>query len=87
MKSKQMEVKEMTKLHEVLYYNGDGLFPAYYLIDGIEGETIKKELKDKQANITQRIREMFNLGDDFPDRKIHEAIFVLKEDGLVSIKI
>lgn len=81
-----MEVKEMTELYEVLYYNGDGMFPAYYLIDGIESETIKKELKDKQASITQRVREMFHLGNDFPDRKIYEALFVLKEDGLISIK-
>ena len=76
----------MGKMYEVLFYNGDGLFPAYYLIVGIEEEIMENVSKNKLAGITQRVREMFHLGDDFPDRKIHEALFVLKEDGLNSIK-
>ena len=76
----------MGKLYEVLFYNGDGLFPAYYLIEGIEEEIMENMSKNKIAGITQRVREMFHLGDDFQDRKIHEALFVLKEDGLIPIK-
>lgn len=76
----------MGKLYEVLFYSGDGMFPAYYLIDGIESETIERELKDKLASITQRVREMFDICDDIPDWKIHEALYVLQEDGLISIK-
>lgn len=76
----------MGKLYEVLFYNGDGLLPAYYLIDGIEEESLENKSKKKLAGITQRVREMFHLGDDFPERKIHEALFILKEDGLIPIK-
>jgi len=76
----------MGKLDEVLFYNGDGMFPAYYLIGGIESETIERGLKDKLANITQRVREMFGICDDIPDWKIHEALYVLQEDGLISIE-
>lgn len=75
----------MIKLYEVLFYNGDGLIPAYYLIDSIDSETIEKDFKDKLAIITQRVREMFHLGDEVPNRKIYESLFVLEEDGLISI--
>lgn len=76
----------MGKLYEVLFYSGYGMLPAYYLIDGIESETIERGLKDKLASITQRVREMFAICDDTPDWKIHEALYVLQEDGLISIK-
>ena len=76
----------MSKLYEVLFYCGEGMIPAYYLIDGIEGETIEDALRDKLAIITRLVREMFHLEKDFPDRKIYDALFVLKEDGLTSIK-
>ncbi len=76
----------MRKLHEVVFYSGDGLFPAYYLIDEIECENIQEELENKLAHITQRVRKMFSIGDDIPDRKIHEALYALQEDGLIPVK-
>jgi hypothetical protein len=76
----------MGKLYEVLFYSGDGIFPAYYLINGIESETIERGLEDKLASITQRVREMFGFCDDIPDWKVHEALYVLQEGGLISIK-
>ncbi|MFB0553356.1 MAG: hypothetical protein ACETWQ_08580 [Phycisphaerae bacterium] len=73
-------------MYEVLFYCGDGTIPAYYLIDGIEGETIEDALRDKLASITWLVREMFHLEKDFPERKIYDALFVVKEDGLTSIR-
>lgn len=79
----------MRKLYEVLFYSGDGMFPAYHLIDGFESETTEKMdkvMKDKLANITQRVRKMFDIGNDIPDWKIYETLYVLQEDGLIPIK-
>ena len=56
----------MGKLYEVLFYNADALLPAYYLIGGIEEELLENKSKNKLAGITQRVREMFHLGDEFP---------------------
>jgi len=76
----------MRKCYEVVFYSGDGLFPAYYVIDALESEAMKNGLKDKLATITQRVREMFNICSDIPNWKIYEALYVLREDGLISIK-
>jgi len=76
----------MKKLYEVVFYEGDALFPAYYLIDQIECENMEEELKDKLARSTQRVRKMLNIGDDIPNWKINEALYVLQEDGLIAVK-
>jgi len=76
----------MRKFHEVVFYIGDGPFPAYYLIHKIECENIEEELKNKLTRITQRVRKTFDIRDDIPDWKIHEALYVLKEDGLILAK-
>ena len=76
----------MRECYEVVFYNGDGPFPAYYVIDAIKIETIKNGLKDKLGAITQRVREMFNICNDIPNSKIYEALYVLREDGLISMK-
>ena len=69
----------MRKWYEVVFYSGDGPFPAYYLIDTIQSESMdrEKELRDKLADITHRVREMFDIGDNIPDWKIYEALYVL----------
>ena len=76
----------MRKLYEVVFYSGDGQFPAYYLVDDIESESMEKGLKDKLSTITQRVRKMFGICDAIPDWKIYEGLYVLHEDGLTSIK-
>jgi hypothetical protein len=76
----------MRKWYEVVFYDGDGPFPAYYLIDTIEGEALKKKLKAKLAGITQRVRKIFDIREDIPDWRIYEALYVLREKGLISIK-
>ena len=76
----------MRKLHEVVFYSGEQPFPAYYLIDEIECENGQEELKNKLARITQRVRRMFDIRDDIPNWKIYEALYLLQEDGLISVK-
>ena len=76
----------MKKLYEVVFYSGDALFPAYYLIEEIECENMEEVLKNKLSHITQRVRKMFHIGDDTPDRRIYEALYVLQEDGLTAVK-
>ncbi len=78
----------MEKLYEVLFYRGDGIFPAYYLIDQIEGRktNIKKELRNRLASIVHRVRKMFDIGDDIPDWKIYKTLYVLKEAELILMK-
>jgi len=72
--------------YEVLFYSGEEMPPAYYLIDGIEGETIEDALHERVGEVVKRIREIFCLGDEFPDRKIYDGLYVLRENGLVSAR-
>lgn len=76
----------MIKLYEVVFYSGDGLFPAYYIIDEIACKNIEKELKNKLAIITKMVRKKFFIGDEIPDWKIYELLYVLQDDSLISIK-
>jgi hypothetical protein len=73
----------MGNCHEILFYCGDASIPAYYVIDTIED---KATLKNELASITLRIRELFKIGDDIPDRKIHEDMCILYENGLTINK-
>jgi len=76
----------MRKLYEFVFYSGEEPFPAYYLIDEIRCENIEEELKNKLARITQRVRKKFSIEDDIPNWKIHEALYVLQEDGLTAVR-
>jgi hypothetical protein len=76
----------MKKLREVVFYNGDALFPLTYVMDKIECKNLEEELKNKLAHITQRVRKMFGFRDDVLDSKIYEALYILQEDGLTSVR-
>jgi len=43
------------KIYEVLYYDGWGNIPAYYLIDSAKGETPEQALKENLTSITSRL--------------------------------
>jgi len=73
-------------LYEVLFYSGEEMPPAYYLIDGIEGETAEDALREQLGEVVKKVREIFGLGDDFPIRKIYDGLYVLRGDGLVSAR-
>ena len=73
-------------LYEVLFYCGEEMPPAYYLIGGIEGEKAEDALRDQLGKVVKLVRQIFGLGDEFPDRKIYDDLYVLSEDGLVSAR-
>ena len=77
----------MKQMYEVVFHSGDEpLFPAYYRIGEFECANIRDELKNNLKRSMQRVRKMFVIGDDVPDWKIYEALYILKEDGLISAK-
>ena len=61
--------------------------PCYYLIDGINGDNPENVLREKLGEIVKRVREILCLGDDFPERKIYDGLYLLSENGLVSARI
>jgi hypothetical protein len=75
----------MKEWFEVVFYDGNGSYPAYYLIDRFECETLEEVLKDKLEDIIRRIREMFRIERDVPNWKIYKTLYVFKVDGLVQI--
>ncbi len=74
-------------LYEVLFYDGWGDMPAYYLLDGVEGDTPEQALAASLERITEEVRDRFNLqADDASDERIQETIYLLRENGLVSVR-
>jgi len=72
--------------YEVLFYSGEEMPPAYYLIDGVEGEKAEDALRDHLEEIVKKIRQIFVLEDDFPDRRIYDGLYIMREDGLFSAR-
>lgn len=76
----------MKQLYEVIFYSGEQPLPAYYVIDQISCENIEEELKNKIVHFTQAVRKISNIGDDdISNHKIHEALYIIREDGLIPI--
>jgi hypothetical protein len=74
-------------IYEVLYFDGDGMVPAYYLISEVEGDTPEKALVNNLERVTREVREVFGLfTNDIPDVKIWEAIYVVRADGLMPAR-
>ena len=76
----------MTKCYDILLYSGDALSPVYYLIDGIEGETAEIALEANLPDITQQVREMFDMGPEIEDRKIYEGLYLLENGAPISVR-
>ena len=77
---------KMEESYEVVLYDGYAEYPAYYLIDRIEGGVAEKEFSGKLADIVQQVRRTFKIGDEIPDQEIYEILYLLKEDGIISLK-
>ncbi len=75
----------MKKLYEILFYEGEGRHPAYYVIDIIESEILGVNSDEKLRGIISRVRDIFHFGDDISSLKIQEKLFILHEDGLVPL--
>ena len=65
----------------------DGERPVYYLLDNVEGDTPEQALAASVERITQQIRRRFGLHEgEVSDGQIQETIYVLRENGLVSVR-
>ncbi len=73
-------------IYEALYYDGWDMPPAYYLVGEVEGDTPEQALAANLERITQQIREQLNLSDEVSDEDIQETIYVLRENGLLSVQ-
>jgi hypothetical protein len=74
-------------LYEVLFFDGWGDLPAYYLLDGVEGDTPEQALTTNIERITQQVRARFGLlAGELSDRQIQDTIYVLRENGLVCAR-
>ena len=76
----------MMNAYEVLFYCGDGLFPAYYLIGQIEGDTAEDALRINLARVTQKARLELGIIPDVTDEKIQGSLYLLRENGLVPTR-
>jgi hypothetical protein len=73
--------------YEVLFYNGWVQPPAYYLVAAVEGDSPEQALVEHLDEITQEIRDLFLFDESWStDGKLRETIYVLRENGLISIE-
>jgi len=74
-------------VYEVLYFDGDAIIPAYYLIGGVEGNSPEKALANNLVRVIQEVRKVFDLpADSITDAKIQETIYVARPDGLIPAR-
>jgi hypothetical protein len=74
-------------VYEVLFFDRWGAIPAYYLIGSVEGNVPEQALSANLEQITQEIRRSFDLSEgEISDRQIQETIYVLRDNGLVSVR-
>lgn len=72
-------------VYEVLFFNGWGAMPAYYLVASAEGLNPIKALERSLPKVIAEVRHLFCLDDEIPDEAIQKSIYLLKDDGLVSV--
>ncbi len=74
-------------MYEVLWFDGWGMHPAYYLLSGVEGESPEEALKEHLSEMIQEVRELFDLSpDEVSDEKIQETLYVLRSDALIPTR-
>ena len=76
----------MSRLYEVLFYNGWVDAPAYYLLDSIEGRTPKAALKAHLPELIREVRRLFSLDEDVEDRRICETLYAMRSDALIPAR-
>ena len=67
---------------EILFYDGNQPIPAYFLIDVLPEKSLIWETLD---SIIDKIRKMYNLSNEVPDRKISEYLYLLSQDKLSKL--
>lgn len=74
-------------MYEAVYYNGYDSPPSYYLLGSVEGDTPEQALRDNLMELTSMVRDLLLLGPaDFDDESIQVDIYVIRADGLVSVR-
>jgi hypothetical protein len=81
-----MEGGMSAMLFEVLFYDGWGEMPAYFLVDVVEGETAEEALQNNLPQIIAAVREMFKLDESVTDEKICETLYLLHPEGLLPVR-
>jgi hypothetical protein len=76
----------MAQLYEVLFYDGYQEPPAYWLIDGVEGETPEQALAANLVAVTAKARKALHLGPDCEDEWIQKSLYVLRPGGLAAAR-
>lgn len=72
------------RTYEILFFDGWGAVPAYYLVTFAEGANPIEALADSLPRAIAEIRHLFCLDDEIADEEIQKSIYLLKDDGLVS---
>ena len=73
-------------LFEVLFYDGWGDMPAYFLVDVVEGETAEEALQNNLPQLIATVREMFGLDESVTDEEICETLYLLHPEGLLPVR-
>jgi hypothetical protein len=74
-------------IYEVVFFDGWGVMPAYYLLDAVEGDTPEDALAANLERIMGQVRRRFGLDeDDVSEKRIQETIYVLRENAAVSAR-
>lgn len=73
------------RTYEILFFAGWGDMPAYYLVTFAEGTNPIEALEKSLPKAIAEIRRLFCLDDDITDEEIQNSIYLLKDDGLVSV--
>ncbi len=74
----------MSRLYEVLFYDGEASQPAYYLIGGVEAESEIEAMRDNLSSLIDLARKQLSLGQDYSARRIQGSLYILRDGGLVS---
>ncbi len=79
--------RKKLNLYEAVYYDGWGMYPAYYLLGQLaEGMTPEDALRQSLPRLIAEVRRMFQLDGEISDEKIQETLYVIRPDGLVSVR-
>ncbi|TET45415.1 hypothetical protein E3J62_07615 [candidate division TA06 bacterium] len=74
-------------VYEVLFFDGWGSVPAYYLLDSVEDDTPEHALVANFQQIVQQVRRRFALHEtEVPNRRIQDTVYIVRENGLASAR-
>jgi len=72
-------------VYEVLFFDGWGAMSAYYPVTFAEGADPIEAFEESLPKAIAKTRRLFCLSDEITDEEIQKSIYLLKDDGLVSV--